>query len=262
MRALRQGLEHWTRDWTFTRHMPASFGGAPIRVTTSAGLRYLFKPMSRIDPLLLGLARELVRPGASVWDVGANVGLFAVAAAATAGATGSVMAVEADVWLVSLLRQTARLQPKASAPIEIVPAAATSGDGIARFCIAQRARSSNHLAGFGHSQTGGVSEVQTVAALRLDTLLASARAPDLVKIDVEGAEHGVLLGAERVLTECRPLVVCEVGEESADACSQLLARHGYVLFDAERAPRDRAPLQRAVWATLAVPRERATPERA
>lgn len=256
MQTLRTELERLTRDWTFTRRMPVSFGRAPIRVTTSGGLRYLLKPMAGVDPLLLRLAEQLVAAGSSVWDVGANVGLFSVAAASRAGRSGAVLAIEADAWLVSLLRQTAQLQSPEAAPIEVVPAAAAELDGIARFCIAQRARSSNHLAGFGHSQTGGVAETQTVAALRLDTLLGTARAPDVIKIDVEGAECRVLRGAARVLAEVRPTVVCEVGEESADECSAIFHGHRYVLFDAERAAGERRELTRAVWATLAIPRER------
>ena len=45
------------------------------------------------------MVHEMVRPGDVVWDIGANVGLFAFAAANRAGSSGQVIAVEPDLWL-------------------------------------------------------------------------------------------------------------------------------------------------------------------
>jgi hypothetical protein len=97
--SVRSTLERITGQWRFKRRLPASFGRAPLWVSPSSGLRYLLKPMTAIDPELLGLIQEFVRPGDCVWDVGANVGLFSVAAARIAGRQGRVVAVEPDAWL-------------------------------------------------------------------------------------------------------------------------------------------------------------------
>lgn len=51
-------------------------------------------------------------------------------------------------------------------------------------------------------------ETFTAPAVRLDDLLAGTR-PDLIKIDVEGAEGRVLRGMDRVLREDRPVVLLE-----------------------------------------------------
>ena len=55
-----------------------------------------------------------------------------------------------------------------------------------------------------------------VAAFNLDWLLSQLPIPDIVKIDVEGAELEVLSNQVRMLNEVRPVIVCEVGSNTAD----------------------------------------------
>src|SRR5208337_2525011 len=119
----RAFAERATRRWVYARRLPPAFGSARIFVTPSAGLKFLLKPMTEADPILLRNVIELVRPGDVVWDIGANIGLFAFAAAARAGQNGQVIAFEPDTWLVQILRRSASAQPEASSPVRIVPAA-------------------------------------------------------------------------------------------------------------------------------------------
>jgi len=133
------------------RRPPARFGAAPIFVSPDARLRFWRKDLANCDPALLDAARELVGPSDAVWDVGANVGLFSFAAAARAGPVGHVLAIEADLWLVSLLRQSTTVQPSSSAPVQVLPVAVSDQVGVAEFCIAKRGRCSNYLLGVGGS---------------------------------------------------------------------------------------------------------------
>src|SRR5512134_2569275 len=120
---LRSLLEKAVRRTVVRRRLPKAQGGAPLYVTGSAGLKYLSRPMDRIDPSLCNVAAEFVQKGSVVWDVGANVGLFAFSAAHHAGPDGRILAFEADTWLVQLLRRSASVQPASSAPVEVVPVA-------------------------------------------------------------------------------------------------------------------------------------------
>jgi FkbM family methyltransferase len=207
--------------------------------------------MDDIDPPLLRFAAEHVEPGMTVWDVGANVGLFSFAAALRTGQRGKVYAFEPDAWLVQLLRRSARAQVPDAAPVEIVPGAIGGEVGLRTFCLAQRSRAANFLGGHGSSQTGGVREEQTVICLTIDWLAARITPPAVLKIDVEGAEVEVLNGARRTLTENRPKVLCEVTGENAKAVSQLLNELGYVLYDGS-SPGSPA-VTTATWNTVALP---------
>src|SRR6266850_1933144 len=96
-RPLRRLAERLSRGVVLRRHLPSDFQRLPLYVTPEAGLRH-WADLSSVDRHLLRMVRELVRPGV-VWDVGANVGLFAFSAAAIAGPSGLVLAIEPDVWL-------------------------------------------------------------------------------------------------------------------------------------------------------------------
>ena len=113
---LRRMIEDVTRDWVIRRRLPADFLRASIHVTPSAGLRYLYRSMDDVDPVLLSLVKEFVKPGAVVWDVGANVGLFSFAAASLAGPEGHIVAFEPDAWLTQLLRRSASVSRLARRP--------------------------------------------------------------------------------------------------------------------------------------------------
>lgn len=195
-------------------------------VTTEGGLRYL-GPLSRTDPMLLGLARRFVHSGASVWDVGANVGLFAFAAASRAR---SVLALERDITLVRLLRRTTAAQ---GAPVDVLPVAVSGARGVERFVIARRLRSTNHLEGVGTTMTGGIREQVIVPTVTLDWLATQFPLSDLVKIDIEGAEL-IALRQGQALLERRPILICEVADEAADGVGQLLHGFGYTLHDGGR----------------------------
>src|SRR5579859_3877308 len=104
---LRLALERASHRVVVLRRLPPPFAGARIYVSTEGGLRYLARPMAQVDPPLLRLAAEVVRRGDTVWDIGANMGLFSFAAAVLAGPEGRVLAVEPDTDLVGLLRRSA-----------------------------------------------------------------------------------------------------------------------------------------------------------
>jgi len=80
-------------------------------------------------------------------------------------------------------------------------------------------------------------ELFDVETARLDDVVSPDEHPVLIKLDVEGAELGVLRGAERILSTDRPVVIFEHGLGAANhydttprAMHDLFDRHGYRLF--------------------------------
>jgi hypothetical protein len=78
----------------------------------------------------------------------------------------------------------------------------------------------------------------TVASVKLDSFCdAMGLRPDVIKIDVEGAEGMVLRGASAVLRRFRPVLVLSThpywlpSSDSVDAMFRLLAGHGYNVKD-------------------------------
>lgn len=58
---LRTLLERLTSPLVVKRRLPKAYGRAPMFVSSAGGLRYLFKPMSKVDPELLSYVDDFVK---------------------------------------------------------------------------------------------------------------------------------------------------------------------------------------------------------
>jgi FkbM family methyltransferase len=242
--------------FSVVRRLPAPFETTRIVASGKVGgLKFIFKRSSAWDAELLRIAQLLVHRSDVVWDVGANVGLFSLAAASLVGESGSVLAIEADFDAVSLLHKS-RVLLSGDQQLRILPAAVADKLGVVEFAISNRARASNSIAGLGSTQTGGVSETRLVPSFALDDLLQVFPKPNVLKIDVEGAELLVLNGSTRLLSEVRPAIYCEVSCSTAEKVTDLLTSAGYRLWDgATFSSSSDDPISKATFNTVALPVE-------
>lgn len=168
------------------------------------------------EPHIATLFRNLLRPGMTFVDVGANCGYFTSLALACVGGGGGVYAIEPNPDNVQLL-ELARSKNDAR-NVQIVAAAAGREFGTVRL--------------FSAGSNGSVSNKKEggriVAQMPLDGLLGGVEFVDFIKIDVEGYEHEVLVGAGHVLKDHRPRIVLEFspnglayGARGVDLCGEL-----------------------------------------
>jgi FkbM family methyltransferase len=211
--------------------------------------------MPRVDPVLYRIVEEIVKSGAVVWDVGANVGLFSFCAASLAGKAGSVLAIEPDVWLAQLINrssQTLEMGNYACAPVHVLCAAVSDTNRISKLAIARRARSSNHLIeATGSPEARGIRSLQATVTVSLDVIMEHFPLPSVLKIDAETHEADILKGAERLLREARPTIWCEVSAENSSEVTRLLHAAKYELYGAQVSPHEL--INQAWFHTLALP---------
>ena len=169
-----------------------------------------------------GLVAQLVKPGMKVFDIGANAGFYTLACSRLAGATGHVWAFEPFAENAFNVLQHLRLN--AISNVTLVQAAVADRSGVAGFEIAQ----SNSM-GMLSSQAKGY----LVPTISLDQLLhdQTLPMPDLIKMDVEGAEAAVLEGARALLQRrSAVLLIALHGDAPMRACQALLEEAGYEVF--------------------------------
>lgn len=195
------------------------------------------------EPMSMHLWRAWAQEADRVLDVGAFSGVYALLAAATAP-SASVLAVEAA------RRTYGRLLSNIQANgferrVRALNRAAASGPGLVSF---NRFRGENIL-GIGDSFLAKeglevLSSEEQVETVSLDALTAQeAFVPDLIKIDVEGAELMVLEGMATLLSETRPRLLVEVTPETSEEAARVLEGHGYRIAAVDEAALTCLPLK-------------------
>lgn len=171
------------------------------------------------------LLHRVATPGWTVLDVGANAGYFSLLAADVGGPGSQVVAFEPNPRMRELLQQSLALNP--AGQIELVPAACGDRSGSIALSVSPDPRNSGLST---VRDTFQQADQLTVPLLRLDDFCAERGiVPDLVKVDVEGAEEMVLRGAEALLRESAPTyVICEVWADSRARVLDYMGTLGYV----------------------------------
>lgn len=254
----RKPLERLCAKLLFKRRLPRDFHRHRVLVTPACGLRVLKFWLNPFVDSLLAAAKILIAEGDTIWDIGANVGVFTIAAAVRSK-TGTVLAFEPDPWLASILRRTVALHENAGFHILVIEAAISDANGIGWLNINARSRAMNNLAGKSvWSERRSKKSVVPTAMLSLDTVEISLnmRKPDLIKIDIEGAEHMLFRGATRILEHVRPVLFVEVAASSGNRpeVSSILKKYGYRIFDGHAM--SQGLVERRAYDWLVIPEEK------
>jgi FkbM family methyltransferase len=171
---------------------------------------------------ITALMTRVAHPGWTVVDVGANAGYHTMLASDVGRPGARVVAFEPHPEIGELLRQTLALNPGANA--ELVASACSDHDGSISFIPSSDPRNT----GVSSVREGDPSGI-AVPCVRLDGFCEErGLEPDLIKIDVEGAEAAVLRGAASLLRDNPPRhIICEVWPDSRDELFAFMAALGY-----------------------------------
>lgn len=224
-----------------------TFFNMNMRVALPAGLDIYFIGGKSHDSEIR-LARFLIRQlnqGDGFLDIGAHFGYFTLLAEAIVGDKGRILSYEPAAGSFDILKKNvARF-----ANIRVFNMAVADSDDAIQFYVFPTYYSEFNTSTAGQFEKEGwysraSPEVLTVDAVTIDSLTQQYDfIPDVIKIDVEGAEHAVIAGGSGFFRDHCPLIVMEYlsperQNESHKAALKQLSALGYrtYLIDAEGDP--------------------------
>ena len=184
--------------------------------------------------------RRLVKPGALVLDIGANIGAHTLSLANLVGPAGRVLAFEPTDYAFRKLSRNLELNPELAPRVQAYHCFLTGTDAAP---VPSGVYSSWPLAkeaGLHAKHLGREMRTEAARARSVDSVLAEhpGRTVQLVKLDVDGFECDVLRGAARLLSEVRPIFVMELApyvlEERGASLDEMLgffSANGYAFYD-------------------------------
>ena len=211
-------------------------GIGPFRVRTRRNRSYWLRDPLTHERFPLAALRALVRPGAVVYDVGANIGLYTRFSVTAFGAR-HVVAFEPMRDNLDQLRRNIVLGDLRD-KVTVLPYALSDVDGVQDLQVDDVSSASAVLAvvtgneaAQGRRQYGLPPKSEPVTCRRLDTVLATEKLPppDVIKVDIEGAEDLFFAGATECLARSSPRLVVELhGADKARQVFDRLSGCGYV----------------------------------
>jgi len=175
------------------------------------------------------LVRRLARPGFRMLDIGANVGFYALAAAAASGGDARIAAFEPTPEVAALLRASVAENGFAGIAVHELALGAREGTLV----LSRGADSAlNRIVADGEGARVPIRTLDEVSERE------DLRGIDFVKIDVEGAETAVIAGGRGFLARESPLVMFEVvdGAQPRLDAARMLEQAGYGLYELANDP--------------------------
>ncbi len=201
-----------------------------MKWTAGSGIHSLWLGSYEIDNQ--AALAPFVTPGMTVYDVGAHAGFYTLAFSRLVGETGHVYAFEPLPENANNLLRHISLNRLCN--VSVLPVSVSDRDGISGFEIAP----SNSMGAI--SQNEALLRIPTVS---LDNLISDhgLPEPDLIKMDVEGAESSVLEGARTLLGKKKAVWFIELhSDEQKRQCLETLADAGYRVFLMDGSPASQA----------------------
>jgi FkbM family methyltransferase len=171
------------------------------RETDRVLLEFLARNLTPEAEVIDAMVR-ICRPGDFVIDGGANIGFFTVMLAKLVGLTGKVVAYEPVVSNVEALLRSVEVNDLRNIHVPVRPL----WSKVEKVAISV-------FADNGTACLGRYNDAAEIIVVKSAVLDENLEAPRLIKLDIEGAELGALMGARRLLSK-RPFVIAEMNTEA------------------------------------------------
>lgn len=170
---------------------------------------------------------EVLRPGQVFFDIGANVGYYTLLGSRLVGRRGTVLAFEPVLRNLSCLHRHLILNDCRN--VSVVAAACSNAFTLATFSAGVNFATGHLEAPGGLQSQPDSGQWNLVPTVTVDSVANRIGAsPDVIKIDVEGAELDVLRGAAAVLQTKHPRIFLSIhSDELRHACLAFLSHFGY-----------------------------------
>ena len=210
----RAATDLWLKNGAVRRCPLGCFRGIRFHVSPML-LGRLVVLFSAYEPEVTAYLSSSVRPGMVVYDVGSHIGVHALYAAKLLDGNGVVYAFEPWPDNFAELRNNLSSNPSLSPRVRPVNKAVGATCGTVSM-EAGPTDGTHHV-----SQDGAPSHID-VRMITLDCFSREGgETPSILKIDVEGLEMDVLLGAESLIRKVHPTLIIE--HHGTAACAMLTA---------------------------------------
>jgi FkbM family methyltransferase len=148
--------------------------------------------------------RRLVKKGATVLDIGANIGYYSVLFAHLVGKTGQVISFEPTRYYRETLQKNLKANEIDNCEVQEIGLSDRSGHA--------EMKRGRHSASLHWVEAEDPVDTEQIALATLDDFIQklSPGRIDLIKIDVDGHEPKVLQGAWQTIARFRPIILLEI----------------------------------------------------
>ena len=183
-----------------------------------------WKGAAYYEPITTLVARELIRPGVTFIDVGANIGFYSLVLSLSQPGL-PVVAFEPNPRIFRLLQSNLRLNNFDH--ICCHPVALSDQDGSAKLHLTDSDMSASLETDFQLE-----TETVEVTTTTLDSYLGRqpVSGPLFIKVDVEGHEAAFFRGAAETLEKRQPDIICEITGPLDEETTAILRQTGYRFY--------------------------------
>lgn len=188
------------------------------------GMQYWYES-NLWEPTVQIALRDLCRPGTVVFDVGANLGGLTTLISRLVGPKGAVCAFEASPRIVDKCQRNLNLNGCHNTQLYHVAVFHSSHQKVPIYA-------GSHLNDSIYADYCAAEKPTfQVSTLKLDDFVEfTGLVPDLIKMDIEGAEYDAVMGLLQTLDRAQPHLILEQQPQDS-RCLEALRDRGYVAID-------------------------------